>query len=65
VTCSLDAKRCAKQIVTGAFNEILCGNLKIPTQKEMEQSIEGFIDYNFDEHQVGINFNLLSRRKNR
>lgn len=52
VTCSVDAKRCAKQIVAGAFNEILGGNFKIPTQKEMEQSLEGYIDYTFDEYQA-------------
>ena len=51
VACSADAKRCAKQIVTGAFNEILYGNFQIPTQKEMEQSLENFIDDNFDEYQ--------------
>jgi hypothetical protein len=52
VACSADAKRCAKQIITGAFNEIQCGNFRIPTQKEMEKSLENFIDYNFDEYQV-------------
>jgi hypothetical protein len=50
VTCSIDAKRCSKQIVIGAFNEILCGQFKIPSLDEMEKSLEGFIDYTFDEH---------------
>ena len=53
VTCSTDAKRCAKQIVTGAFNDILCDNFQIPSQEEMERFLESFIDYTFDEYQVG------------
>ena len=52
VACSADAKRCAKQIVTGAFNEILCGNFSIPTLEEMQRSVEDFIDYTFDEYQA-------------
>ena len=52
VACSTDAKRCAKQIVTGVFNDILCGRFQIPSFEEMQQSIEGLIDYTFDEHQV-------------
>ena len=52
VKCSTDAKRCAKKIVTGAFNEILCGNFRIPSPDEMERSLESFIDYNFDEYKV-------------
>jgi len=51
VAYSADAKRCARQIVTGAFNEILCGKFHKPTLKEMEQSLKQNIDYIFDEHQ--------------
>jgi hypothetical protein len=52
VACSTDAKRCAKQIVTDAFDVILCGKFKIPSLDEMQRVVEGFIDYTFDEHQV-------------
>jgi hypothetical protein len=52
VACSTDAKRCARQMVTSAFNEILCGNFRIPSLEEMQRSVESFIDYTFDEHQV-------------
>jgi len=52
VACSTDAKRCAKQIVTEAFAQILCGNFRIPTQEEMEHSLKGIIDYDIDEYQV-------------
>jgi len=51
VTYSTDAKRCARQIVTGAFNEILCGSFQMPSLQEVQRSIEGYIDYTFDEHQ--------------
>ena len=52
VACSSNAKRCAKQIVTGAFNEILCGSFRIPSLEEMQRSIESFIDYTCSEDQV-------------
>ena len=51
VAYSTGAKDCARQIVLEAFDDILCGNFKIPTQKEMENSLKGFIDYDFDEYQ--------------
>ena len=35
VASSTDAKRCDKQIVTGAFTEILCGGFRIPSLEEM------------------------------
>ena len=52
VACSADAKRCAKQIVTEAFTQILCGDFRIPTQTDMERSLKNIIDNNFDEYQV-------------
>ena len=52
VACSADAKRCAKQVVTGALIQILCGDFRIPAQEEMERALKGIIDYNFDEYQV-------------
>ena len=52
VAYSENAKRYAKQIVTSSFTKILCGDFQIPTQKEMEHSLENFIDYNFDEYQA-------------
>lgn len=50
VTCSTDAKSCAKQIVTGALNQILSGNFRIPSQEEIERSMKGFIDNAFNEY---------------
>lgn len=52
VTYSADAKRCAKKIVIEKFDDIICGNFAIPSQKEMEQLIAEFIDYSFEEYQV-------------
>jgi pyruvate dehydrogenase complex dehydrogenase (E1) component len=52
VKCSTDAKHCAKQIVTAAFNEILNGKFRIPSQEEMEQSLQGVINNAFNEYKV-------------
>ncbi len=51
VACSADVKICAKQIVHEAFSDILCGNFRIPVQKEMEHLLKDYIDYDFDEYQ--------------
>ncbi len=51
VACSADVKICARQIVHEAFSDILCGNFKMPTQKEMEHLLKDYIDYDFDEYQ--------------
>ena len=49
---ALDVKRCAQQMVKESFDDIICGNFKIPSEKEMEDYLKGFIDYAFDEYQV-------------
>jgi len=51
VACSAGAKNFARKIVHEAFNDILCGNFIIPSQKEMEHNLKDFIDYDFDEYQ--------------
>ena len=51
LVCSTGAKSCARQIVLEAFNDILCGKFIIPSQKEMENVLKDFIDYDFDEYQ--------------
>jgi hypothetical protein len=51
VAYSASAKNCARQIVNEAFNDALCGNFIIPSQKEMENILKDFIDYDFDEYQ--------------
>jgi len=51
IACSADVKVCAKQVVLEALNDILCGNFKIPAQKELEHLLKDFIDYDFDEYQ--------------
>lgn len=52
VIYSTDAKRCAKQIVTDAFPQILLGDFRIPTQTDMEQALKGTIDFEFDEYKM-------------
>jgi len=52
VPCSADAKRCARQVIIEAFDDILCKNFKIPSQEEMKNSLKNFIDYTFEEYQV-------------
>lgn len=52
IACYTNAKACSKQIVHASFDDILCGTFRIPTQEEMEQSLKGFIEYEFDEHQT-------------
>ncbi len=49
---SLDVKRCAQQMVKESFNDIIRGNFKIPSEKEMEGYLKKFIDYAFDEYQT-------------
>ena len=51
IACSADVKICAKQVVLEAFDDILCGNFNMPSQKEMEDLLKDFIDYDFDEYQ--------------
>ena len=52
IACYTNAKACSKQIVQSSFADILSGIFSIPTQKEMEQSLKSFIEYDFDEHQT-------------
>jgi len=49
---SIGAKSCAQQIVHEALDDILCGRFNMPTQKDMENVLEAFIDYEFDEYEV-------------
>jgi hypothetical protein len=48
---SVSAKNCARQIVNEAFTDALCGKFLIPSQKDMENILKDFIDYEFDEYQ--------------
>jgi len=50
--CLPSAKNCARQIVKEAFNDIICGNFIIPSQREMEPILKDFIDYDFDEYKM-------------
>ena len=49
---SIGAQSCARQIVHKAWEDILCGKFQMPAQKEMEQILKNFIDYDFDEYEV-------------
>jgi transcription termination factor NusB len=49
---ALDIKRCAQQLVKESFIDIISGNFKIPSEKEMEKYLKKFIDYAFDDYQV-------------
>lgn len=48
----IKAKAFSKQIIQSAFDDILCGTFRVPTQEEMERSLESIIEYEFDEYQV-------------
>ena len=47
-----DAKKCAQQIVKESFADILSGEFRIPSQKQMESYLLENIDYSFDEYQT-------------
>jgi hypothetical protein len=49
---SIGAKSCAQQIFHEAFDNILCGKFNMPTQKDLENTLKAFIDYEFDEYEV-------------
>jgi len=49
---STDIKKCAKQIVREAFNEILAGTYEVPSLEEMEAVLERNFDYTFDEYKA-------------
>jgi hypothetical protein len=49
---SSDVKKCAQQIVKEFFNEILIGEFRVPSQREMESYLLESIDYAFDEYQT-------------
>ena len=51
VAYSVDAKRCAQQIVHEAFDEILCGNFNVPSINQMEDFLKDIIDYSYDEYE--------------
>ncbi len=49
---ALDIKRCAQQLVKESFVDIICGNFKVPSEKEIKNHLKEFIDYTFDDYQV-------------
>ena len=49
---SSDAKKCAQQIVKESLADILIGEFKIPSQKQMESYLLENINYIFDEYQT-------------
>jgi intergrase/recombinase len=49
---SPDVKKCAQQIIKESFADILIGEFKIPSQKQMESYLLENIDYSFDEYQI-------------
>lgn len=51
VAYSVDATRCAQQIVHEAFVDILCGNFNVPSLNQMEDFLKDVIDYSFDEYE--------------
>ena len=51
VAYSVDAKRCAQQIVHEAFDKILCGNFNVPSLQQMEDFLKDTIDYSFNEYE--------------
>lgn len=52
IAYSADIKRCAKQIVHEALDEILKGNFNTPTFDEMETFLKDVIVYSFDDYEV-------------
>jgi len=50
-TYSVYAKRCAQRIVHEAFDEILCGDYKMLSHRQMEKHLEHLVDYPFDEYE--------------
>jgi RNA processing factor Prp31 len=49
---SADIKKCAKQIVREAFNQILAGTYTVPSLEEMETVLERNFDYAFDDYKA-------------
>jgi hypothetical protein len=49
---SADIKKCAKQIVREAFNQILSGTYEVPSLEEMEIVLERNFDYTFDDYRA-------------
>lgn len=51
IAYSVHAKRQAKQIVREKFDDVLCGNFRVPTSAEMEYFLKDVIEYDFDEYE--------------
>jgi len=49
---SSDVKKCAKQIVKEAFDQILTDSYRIPSEVQMESYVRENIEYSFSEYQV-------------